>query len=82
MRRIVDSPDACAALMVTTNANLTGVYDDVFGELFAGTSSVGSVLDSFVDAVDPEKAGQGDNYESNQYVVTLIPEPADYWRVC
>ena len=78
----MDSPDTCAALMTTTNANLTGVFDDVFGELFAGTSSVGSVLDSFVSAVDPEKAGQCDNYETNPYVVTLIPEPADYWRVC
>ena len=82
LRRIMDSPDTCTAMMSTTNANLTGVYDDMFGELFAGTSSVGSVLDSFVAAVDPEKAGQCDNYETNPYVVTLIPEPADYWRVC
>jgi hypothetical protein len=82
LRRIMDSPDTCAAMMTTTKANLTGVFDDVFGEAFAGTSSVGSVLDSFVAAVDPEKAGQCDNYETNPYVVTLIPEPADYWRVC
>jgi hypothetical protein len=82
LRRIMDSPDACAAMMATTNANLTGVFDDVFGELFTGTSSVGSILDSFVAAVDPEKAGQCDNFETNPYVVTLIPEPADYWRVC
>jgi hypothetical protein len=82
LRRVMDSPDACAAMMATTNANLTGVFDDVFGELFTGTSSVGSVLDSFVAAVDPEKAGQCDNFETNPYVVTLIPEPADYWRVC
>jgi hypothetical protein len=82
LRRIMDSPDSCAAMMATSKSNLTGVFDDVFGELFAGTSSVGSVLDSFVAAVDPEKAGQCDNYETNPYVVTLIPEPADYWRVC
>ena len=82
LRRIMDSPDSCAAMMATSKANLTGVFDDTFGELFAGTSSVGSVLDSFIAAVDPEKAGQCDNYETNPYVVTLIPEPADYWRVC
>ena len=82
LRRIMDSPDTCTAMMKSTNANLTGVFDDVFGEMFAGTSSVGSVLDSFVAAVDPEKAGQCDNFEANPYVVTLIPEPADYWRVC
>jgi hypothetical protein len=82
LRRIMDNPDICGTLVSTTNANLTGVFDDVFGELFTGTSSVGSVLDSFVAAVDPEKAGQCDNYETNPYVVTLIPEPADYWRVC
>ena len=82
LRKIMDAPDTCAAMMKATNANLTGVFDDVFGELFTGTSSVGSVLDSFVAAVDPEKAGQCDNFETNPYVVTLIPEPADYWRVC
>lgn len=82
LRRIMDSPDSCAAMMTVTKANLTGAYDDMFGEMFAGTSSVGSVLDSFMAAIDPEKAGQCDNYETNPYVVTLIPEPADYWRVC
>ena len=80
--RIMGNPDYCAGMLTNSKANLTGVFDDVFGEMFAGTSSVGSVLDSFVAAVDPEKAGQCDNYETNPYVVTLIPEPADYWRVC
>ncbi len=77
----MDSPDTCAAMMASTIANLTGVFDDVFGELFAGTSSVASVLDSFVAAADPEKAGQCDNFETNPYVVKLILEPADFWRV-
>jgi len=82
LRRIMDSPTQCSELVAHTNANLTGVFDDVFGELFAGTTSTGSVLDSFLAAVDPNNAGQCDNFDSNPYVVTIIPEPADYWRVC
>lgn len=82
LRRSMDEPDSCAALISQTNANLTGVFDEAFGELFAGTTSVGSILDSLLQAVDGEKAGQCDNFDSNPYVVTLIPEPADYWRVC
>ena len=82
LRTIMDNPDRCAALVEQTNANLTTVFDETFGELFAGTTSVGSVLDSLLAAVDGGKAGQCDNYNANPYVVTLIPEPADYWRVC
>lgn len=82
MRRLIDSPDSCASLVEQTNANLTGVFNDTFGELFAGTNTIGSILDSLMAAVDGNKAGQCDNYGSNPFVVTLIPEPADYWRVC
>ena len=82
LRTIIDDPNSCASLVNQTNSNLTGVFDDTFGELFAGTTSVGSVLDSLLGAVDGNKAGQCDNFDSNPYVVTLIPAPADYWRVC
>ena len=82
LRTIMDDPNRCASLVAQTNANLTGVFDETFGELFAGTTDVGSVLDSLLAAVDGGKAGQCDNYNANPYVVTLIPEPADYWRVC
>ena len=82
LRTIIDDPNSCVSLVNQTNSNLTAVFDDTFGELFAGTTSVGSVLDSLLGAVDGNKAGQCDNFDSNPYVVTLIPEPADYWRVC
>lgn len=82
LRVLIDKPDQCTSLVSKTNANLTGVFDDMMGELFAGTTSVGSILDSLLAAVDGGKAGQCDNFESNPYVVTLIPEPSDYWRVC
>jgi hypothetical protein len=79
---MMDKQDQCGAALEMTTKNLTGVFDDVFGEMFAGTAYVGSVLDSLIAAIDPGKAGNCDNYNSNPYVVTLIPEPADYWRVC
>jgi len=82
LRTIMDNPHMCAEFVNRTNTNLTTVFDDTLGELFAGTNTVGSVLDSLLAAVDGSKAGQCDNFNSNPYVVTLIPEPADYWRVC
>jgi hypothetical protein len=82
LRTLIDKPDQCPLLVKQTNAKLTGVFDDMMGELFAGTTSVGSILDSLLAAVDGGKAGKCDNFESNPYVVTLIPEPSDYWRVC
>ena len=82
LRTLIDSPDSCADLVAQTNANLTGVFNDTFAELFAGTTYVSSLLDSMLVAVDGTNAGQCDNFDSNPYVVTLIPEPADYWRVC
>lgn len=82
LRTLIDGQDQCGAMLQHTTKNLTGVFDDVFGELFAGTTYVGSIMDSFIAAIDPGKAGNCDNYDSNPYVVTLIPEPADYWRVC
>ena len=77
LRTIIDTPDMCQSILKATAANLTGVFDDVFGELFTGTNSVGSVLDAMVLS-----GGNCDNFDSNPYVVTLIPQPADYWRVC
>ena len=82
LRTIMDKRDQCGVALQQTTNNLTKVFDDVFGEMFAGTTYVGSILDSLLAAIDPGKAGNCDNYESNPYVVTLIPEPADYWRVC
>lgn len=82
LRTIMDKRDQCGAALKQTTDNLTGVFDDVFGEMFAGTTYVGSILDSLLASIDPGKAGSCDNYESNPYVVTLIPEPVDYWRVC
>jgi hypothetical protein len=82
LRTLIDDPNTCTTLVAQTNAKLTGVFDDTMGELFAGTTSVGSILDSLLAAVDGGKAGQCDNFESNPYVVTLIPEPSDYWRIC
>jgi hypothetical protein len=82
LRTMIDKQDQCGTALEMTTKNLTGVFDDVFGEMFAGTAYVGSVLDSLIAAIDPGKAGNCDNYNSNPYVVTLIPEPADYWRVC
>ena len=82
LRKLIDDPNTCTSLVEQTNANLTGVYDNTLGELFAGTMSVGSILDSLLAAIDGSKAGQCDNFDTNPYVVTLIPQPVDYWRVC
>jgi len=82
LRTLILDPFKCNTLVAQTKANLTGVFNDTFGELFAGTTSVGSIIDSVLSIVESEKAGQCDNFDANPYVVTLIPQPVDYWRAC
>jgi hypothetical protein len=81
LRRLIDSQSQCSDLVTGMTTDLANVYDDVFGEMYAGSSYVGSVLDSFLRVFDGN-AGNCDNYETNPYVSVLIPQPVDYWRVC
>jgi hypothetical protein len=38
---MMDKQDQCGIALKMTTQNLTGVFDDVFGEMFAGTTYVG-----------------------------------------
>lgn len=83
LRRLLDSSSQCDQIVTDMTTNLKGLYDDVFGEMYAGTTYVASILDSFVSILDTSGgSGNCDNYETNPYVQVIIPQPVDYWRVC
>lgn len=69
----------CPVLVNMTKSHFTEAFDDMFANLEGGTRQLGSVIDSFM--LDKE-AGQCNNFADNPYVVSLIPQPVDYWRVC
>ena len=81
MRRLIDFDSQCTTLVESITTDIRGVYDDTFAELYAGTRYVGSSLDYLVRVFD-STAGDCDNYASNPYVMTIIPNPVDYFRVC
>jgi hypothetical protein len=71
--------DACKTLVSMTQAHFKEAMDPMFSRVEAGTREVGSVLDWFVHA---NYVGDCNNYADNPYVLALIPQPVDYFRVC
>jgi len=73
------SNDACPALVSMTQSHFKESMDPFFARLEAGIREVGSVLDWFVHA---NYEGDCNNFADNPYVLALIPQPVDYFRVC
>lgn len=78
-----DTPSAiCPALTAMASTHFTGALDQMFADIESGTDQLASVIDSFITVgLDPQ-AGDCNNFQDNPYVITLIPEPVDYFRVC
>jgi hypothetical protein len=70
----------CFASMDVANARLKHAFDPFFRRLYSAATALGQSLDWVVAFWDKE-AGECHNFES-PYVVTLIPEPADYFMMC
>ena len=73
------SADACPTLVAMTQSHFKEALDPMFARIEAGTREVGSVLDWFVHA---NYVGDCNNFVDNPYVLALIPQPVDYFRVC
>ena len=69
----------CPALVEMTKTHFTEALDPMFANLEAGARHLGSVIDWMIG---DDGSGQCDNYEKNPFVVTIMPQPIDYWRVC
>jgi hypothetical protein len=76
-----DPSQVCPQLVSLAQVHFTGALDETFSDINAGTNELASVIDSFIQSIDP-KAGDCDNFQDNPYVMALIPQPVDYFRVC
>jgi hypothetical protein len=75
-----DAVALCFASMDAANQRLTRAFDAFFSRLYSAAAGLGDSLD-WVVAFWDEDAGDCHNFES-PYVVTLIPEPSDYFMMC
>jgi hypothetical protein len=82
LRRLADAESQCSTLVENMSSDLHSAFDETFSELYAGARYVGSSLDYLITVLNPDDAGQCDNYESSPYVSVIIPNPVDYFRVC
>ena len=76
-----DPSGICPYLVSMSGAHFTTALDRMFSEISAGNRQLASVVDSFIVALDSE-AGDCNNFQDNPYIITLVPEPVDYFRVC
>jgi hypothetical protein len=77
-----DPPTAiCPALVAMAQLHFTRAMDQTFSDINAGTDQLASVIDYLIVSVD-SGAGNCENFQDNPYVLALIPQPVDYFRVC
>lgn len=82
LARFGDDPSRiCPALVAMAQKHFTGALDEMFADIAAGTTQLASAVDSLIRSVDPG-AGDCNNFQDNPYVLALIPQPVDYFRVC
>lgn len=77
----LDPSAICPQLVAMTQTHFTGALDATFAEVAAGTTQLASAVDALILSVDPG-AGDCNNFQDNPYVLALIPQPVDYFRVC
>ena len=79
MLRSLVGLNACPTLVAMTQSHFKESLDPFFARVEAGIREVGSVMDWFVHA---NYVGDCNNFADNPYVLALIPQPVDYFRVC
>lgn len=75
----LDNDQICPAMVKMTQYHFTESLDEMFSLLETGTRELASVMDYFIQV---NYQGDCNNYLDNPYVLTLIPQPVDYFRVC
>jgi len=76
---LLDHGEACPAIVKMTQTHFTESLDEMFALLEAGARELASVMDYFIQT---NFVGDCNNYADNPYVLTLIPQPVDYFRIC
>ena len=75
----LEASEICPTMVTMTQLRFKEALDEFFALLEAGTRELSSVMDSFVQG---NFKGDCNNFVDNPYVLTLIPQPVDYFRVC
>lgn len=90
IRAMIDSQDlrvtasACKLITNHTIKRMQGSFQPFFDGMYASSENVGSALD-YLLRVGTMKDSMQDlctNYQTNPFVVAIIPEPVDYFRAC
>lgn len=76
----LEHSEACPILVKMTQLHFTEALDNTFSLMESGIMDFSSVIDSLM-VFDPNK-GNCNNFADNPYVMTLLPQPIDYFRVC
>lgn len=75
---------ACTLMVKYTTENMQSSFQDFFDNQFECSANIGSSLD-YLLRIGTQRGPQDDlctNFQTNPYVVALVPEPVDYFRAC
>lgn len=73
--------DLCFAFMDAANEKLITAFDPVFNHMYRATLNIGASID-YVLRVFNVNAGNCADYQASPYILTLLPEPNDYFMGC
>ena len=71
----------CQAMRELMQRNVRGAMDPLFEKLMDASSELGGAVDYLRSVLD-DQAGQCLNFETDPFVVAMIPHPVDYFRGC
>lgn len=73
--------DVCRDMRTQMQSKIVHAMDPAWKSLAKAADSVGGSLD-YLTVLFDEEAGQCLNFETDPYVVVILPEPVDYFRAC
>lgn len=76
----LDHSEACPVVVKMTQLHFTESLDQTFALMKSGIRDFASVIDSLL--LFDSDSGKCNNFADNPYVLTLLPQPIDYFRVC
>lgn len=73
--------DLCFGYMDAANRGLLTAFDPLFNHMYKAGENYGSVLDSILN-FGGVNSGNCADFHASPYVITLLPEPSDYFMSC
>eukprot|EP00961_Rhodomonas_salina_P079000 1062346-Rhodomonas_salina.1 len=76
-----DERTSCVEMRTRLQNTLNKALDPMYASLFSASDALGRLLD-YMRVFIGEDGGECLNFDTDPYVVALVPEPVDYFRVC